>query len=59
VNELTFLLSGKKIKSKFQLRPTNDETGEEKNEAMWRDADTTQAAEREEHHVGVMKHLRS
>jgi uncharacterized protein (DUF427 family) len=49
----------RKSKSKFQLMPTDNETGEEKNEAMWRYADTTQAVESEQHHVCVMRHLQS
>jgi hypothetical protein len=49
----------KESKSKFQLRSADNETSEEKNEAMWRNADTTQAIEREQHHVGVVKHLQS
>jgi len=43
-------------KAKFQLRPTDNETDEEKNEAMWRDADTPQAVQLEQHNVGVMRH---
>jgi hypothetical protein len=42
--------------AKFQLRPTDNQRDEEKNEAMWRDADTPRALEREQHNVGVMRH---
>ena len=53
---MILILSRKTRKAKFQLRPTDNETDEEKNEAMWRDADTHQAVEREQHNVGIMRH---
>lgn len=43
-------------KAKFQFRPTNNETDEEKNEAMLRDADTPQEMEGKQHNVGVTRH---
>ena len=53
---MILILSRKKKESEISVRPTENETDEEKNEAMWRDADTHQAVEREQHNVGVMKH---
>jgi len=44
---MILILSRQTRKAKFQLRPTEKETDEEKNEAMWRDADTPWAVERE------------
>jgi len=37
---MILILSRKKKESEISVRPTENETDEEKNEAMWRDADT-------------------
>jgi len=50
------LVDSVESKAKFQLRPADNETDEEKKEVMWRDADTPQAVQREQHNVGVMGH---
>ena len=49
----------KESKAKFQFRPTNNETDEEKNVAMLRNADTPQKVEGEQHNVDVTRHQQS
>ena len=53
---MILILYRKTRKKKFQLRPTDKETNEEKNETVRRDAHTHRVVEREQQNVSVMRH---